>query len=142
MIKLANASILALFSTNVLAMEDKALNKVDMAGAMILTIPLVILFCTVFIYYKNKKKVVTKKSYASTNVIVEQSKYNLPKSESNKKGSGNLVDSIDAITDLVPNHATKVASAVVTTDLISNGGDMSGGGSSLDFDLDFDFDWD
>ena len=135
MIKRFIVSTLALFSTNALALQDKSTNSFDMTGVIIITIPLIILFSTVFIYYKNKKRVI-KKSYASTNVIVDRNNY-INKSDTNKKKNGNSFDAVPDV-DIIPSNTAKLASAVAIDDAIGNGGEMSGGGSSLDFDFDFD----
>jgi len=135
MIKLILASFLMFFSINAFALEEKMNNEIDMFGAMIFVIPLTFLFYVIFIYYKNKKPVV-KKSYASTNVIIDKDKYKEPQSNFHKKQSNGL-DSITNV-DVIPSNTNKVASAIVIDDLISDDGDMSGGGSSIDFDFDWD----
>jgi hypothetical protein len=146
--KLILTSILILLSSNALAMQDGVSNEIDMVGMMIVTIPLIILFSTVFIYYKNKKSVVTKKSYSSTNVIIDKSKYKTPNQESDKEVKEEIIDTLDIITDipLITNPSTKKVSALAINDVINNSGDKSSGESTLDFDLDLDldldFDWD
>lgn len=135
MVKLIIASTLAFLSTNVFALEYKSTNEIDFVGPMIFIIPLTLLMWAVFIHYKNKKRVVVKKSYASTNVIVKKEQYNIPKSTLNKR-SGNALDAVPDV-DILPKNTTKVTSSVAI-DNISDDGEMSGGGSSCDFDWDWD----
>lgn len=135
MIKLITASILTLFSTNVLALQEQTTNEIDMFSVIILSIPLIILLAPIFFHYKNNKKITTKKSYASTNIIVEQNKYQTPVSNLNKNKSRNSLDAIPNI-EVSPSTTSRVASAVVVEDIISDDGEMSGGGSSFDFDWD------
>jgi hypothetical protein len=139
MVKLIIVSTLALFSTNAFALEEKPIIGIDMFWPIIFIIPLTLLIYSVFIHYKNNKRVGNKKSYASTNVIINKSNYANPKSEPNKRKNGSSFDAVPDV-EILPSSNSKVASAIVIDDVISDGGDMSGGGSSLDFD--FDFDWD
>jgi hypothetical protein len=135
MIKLIALSVLALFSANVFALEEKSTNEIDIVGPMIFIIPLTLLMWAIFIHYKNKKRVVVKKSYASTNVIMKKEQYNVPKSTSNKTRE-NALDAVPDV-DITPKTTTRVTSAVAI-DNISDDGEMSGGGSSCDFDFDWD----
>ncbi len=135
--KLILTVILTMLSSDVLALEEKPVNDIDMFVPIIFIIPLTLLLYAVFMHYKSKKRVNVKTSYASTNVIIDKDKYKPSNSEINKKTNNGVLDSISDI-DITPSNTTKLVSAIAIDDIISDGGEMSGGGSSLDFDFDWD----